>query len=434
MCHETIGSSRTDIRLRLMYFRKAWFFTMRRIVDLKKDSNFHKNASKIYLVYFCFFLCSGPLQSLLSYYYFQYYSAASWGFFSSVINLVSILLPTTVTWFYLRHSVYRIAEVGILLAALAGILIGYFGQINLIFLIFLSVVLFSGRIIFNNSYGNFINYKIESKQLTKFLSVRDIFLYAGISLGSIISGLLVAKFGYRTAFSFFSILFLLAIIALRAERGIKSVAVNKKSRKEAPPRFLDSIKALLHNKSVLVISLVYLSGAIYGSAYDFSGKIGLSIGLDASTLLSFSGIIVFVNAIIALIISSVFVIKNRKWLFVFDITFDAIPALIFAFSNNQTIFLIGLFLSMIKDIFSPMTFGYIISRFSDEEGVIALGFLGSVSSLMNVAFPSIFGLLWNSYSRTIFIIAAVCCVLAGIVSAVVLDSETPEDDSVIEVE
>lgn len=374
----------------------------------------HKSYNSIYLIYFFFFVSSGPLQNILSFFYFNYFSGMEWGIFLSINNFVSVFIPTLTVSLCLNKDIFKVASFGVIISSLGGVLIGLFGSNNLVLLYLGSLFLFSGRIVFNNSYGNYINYKISNLNLGSFLAMRDIYLYGGISLGSLICGMFIKYFGYNVMFLLISFGFIFVLIMLN--RNEKGNSVNTVNSGNSSINVKEKFKYLFNNKIILVISFIYFTGAFYSSSYNFVGKIGLDLGVSASTLISFSGIIVLINAFLSLIISSSINPKKRKYFFVFDIFFDAFPAFIFAISKNPNLFMFAYFLSLIKDVLSPISFAYIISCFSDQEGMLALGLLGSISSLMNIIFPSLIGFLWDKYFTQILIISAILCILTSILS------------------
>ena len=182
------------------------------------------------------------------------------------------------------------------------------------------------------------------------------------------------------------------------------------------------IKKLIRNKAVICLSLIYLSSGVYATAYDFIGSIGLKLGIDVSVLLTFSGVILMINAVSAYFLSKRVTKQNRKSLFLFDIFTDFIPAVLFALSNSKLLFMLGLFISSIKDVFAPITFSYIVSCFNEEEGFMALALLGSISSLFSVIFPVIFGYIIENNSQLLFGISA-CFILVSVLIAKILMPE-----------
>ena len=127
-----------------------------------------------------------------------------------------------------------------------------------------------------------------------------------------------------------------------------------------------------------------------------------------------------INAISAYFISKRVTEHNRKSLFMIDIFTDFVPAVLFALSNSKLLFMVGLFISSIKDVFAPITFSYIVSCFNEEEGFMALALLGSISSLFSVIFPIIFGYMIENDSQLLFGISAGLILVSVLIAKVLM--------------
>ncbi|HQQ18870.1 MAG TPA: hypothetical protein PK520_02150 [Exilispira sp.] len=64
------------------------------------------------------------------------------------------------------------------------------------------------------------------------------------------------------------------------------------------------------------------------------------------------------NSIVAILIGNTSDFINRKWQFIFNIVSDIIPAVIFAFARNISLFIVGIVCTIIKDAFAPSSFDY----------------------------------------------------------------------------
>ena len=380
---------------------------------------FRNKYLRIYFVYFIFFLASGPLESITSYFYFTYFSTFEYGIFLTINNIINIVLPTVIASISYKVDAKLVNSIGVIIASLSGIMIGMFGGKSAFLLITLSLFLFLGRLIFNNSLGNKICYSIDEESSSVFFSVRDLYLYGGISLGSLVSSFLIGHFGYNYAFIIFS---LVMLVSLFFSNRVDISKTNEVSDEDNRVSIFAIIKKLIRNKAVICLSLIYLSSSVYATAYDFIGSIGLKLGIDVSVLLTFSGVILMINAVVAYFLSKRVTKQNRKSLFLIDIFTDFIPAVLFALSNSKLLFMFGLFISSIKDVFAPITFSYIVSCFNEEEGFMALALLGSISSLFSVIFPIIFGYIIENNSQLLFGISA-CLILVSVLIAKILMPE-----------
>ncbi len=391
--------------------------------SILSELSFHSKYKMIYLVYFLFFFAEDPLRSMLSYFYFTYFSSVEWGVFLTINNFLNVFFPTFVAAIILKNNVTFVSILSLFVIMGGGILIGMFGTFNVYFLIFCSLLMFSGRTIFNNSYGNYINYQVEKSKLTKYLGIRDVFLFSAVAIGAIVCGYINSKYGMRVIYLVFSVCMLIAApFVYRSINGTKEERIVKKEKDKIS--YKTFFFKIIKKKELIVLSTIYLSTSVYGTAYVFVGKVGLDLGYTSSFLVSYTGAFSFLNVVFAFLVGTILVIKNRKRILVFDILLDCIPALVFVFSNSKELFLFALTLTLIKDIFAPVTFSYIISCFDDEEGIMALGVLGTLSSLFGMIFPSIFGLIWDSMYQIIFIIAAFLCLLAAVLAVVFL----PDDE------
>lgn len=369
----------------------------------------------IYFIYFLFFLANGPMEKFISYFYFEYFSTVEYGYFLSLNNIVNIMLPTIVATLAYNRGAKKINTVGILISVLSGVLIAFLGKYNVVLLIVSSIALLASRTVFNNSIGNCINFSIDEKMLDKFFSVRDLFLFSGISLGTIISSIIIQYFGYSISFFLFSMILLSSIYFFRRVDINEKVNAEEKSKTD-----IKKIMQLLKNKVVICLTIIYVSSGLYANAFDFVGEIGMNLGIKASYILSFLGVMEIVNAIVAVLLTSNHTFHKRKNILLFDVAFDVVPALIFAFTNNMYLFFIALFFSSIKDVLSPITFSYTISCFEEEDGFIALGILGSISSLISVVFPVFMGYFIVDNSKEIFLVSTVFILISTVCAKILL--------------
>ncbi|MDE6053100.1 MAG: hypothetical protein K2G55_04935 [Lachnospiraceae bacterium] len=82
------------------------------------------------------------------------------------------------------------------------------------------------------------------------------------------------------------------------------------------------------------------------------------------------------------------------------------------------VFIIEMILSMVKDIFAPVSFAYFYDMFDDHNGTIVLGIVESFSSAIGIIMPVIVGWIWEFSPQLVFGIgAAGCLLLSGIAAA-----------------
>ena len=123
--------------------------------------NLRSKYLRIYFVYFIFFLASGPLEDITSYFYFTYFSTFEYGVFLTINNIINIVLPTVIASISYKVDARLVNSAGVIIASLSGIMIGMLGGKSAFLLIALSLFLFLGRLVFNNSLGNKICYSID---------------------------------------------------------------------------------------------------------------------------------------------------------------------------------------------------------------------------------------------------------------------------------
>ncbi len=379
-----------------------------KVNNIKRMLRQYKN---VYLIYFLYFLADGPLEELLSYFFYSYYGTSEYGIFLSILNLLNIVLPTFIAIVSYSFNVKKINIIFSFFVVLGSALLAIFGEVNLYILILSALLICCGRTVFNNSVGNKINFCVSSDELDKFFSIRDLFLYSGMSIGVMLGGTLVRYVGYSKVFILFSAMYLIHLFF------VNRIQFAGEEIREGKEKFnLKSLLQILKNKEIIVFSCVYITNGLFASIYDFIGKIGMNLGADISSLLAFSGIMTFVNAIGSMLIANKTDHINLKKYFLFDLVFDIIPALLFSLTKNLIVFYFAIFLTMIKDILSPITFAYIVSCLDEKNGGVSLGVLGSISSFISVIFPVVIGKIVEEKYQLLFLASSIMIILSFIIA------------------
>ncbi len=131
-----------------------------------------------------------------------------------------------------------------------------------------------------------------------------------MSIGVMVGGTLVRYIGYSKVFILFSIIYLIHLLF------VNQIQFTDKETREEKDRFnFKSLLQILKNKEIIVFSCVYITNGLFASIYDFIGKIGMNLGEDISSLLAFSGIMTFVNAIGSMLIANKSEHSNLKKFF-----------------------------------------------------------------------------------------------------------------------
>lgn len=170
---------------------------------------------------------------------------------------------------------------------------------------------------------------------------------------------------------------------------------------------------------------ISILGSIYGSCTLFIPFLAVEVGLNYSVILaSFAGLTI-INAVIAFFVGSIADKKNKKTFYIIDVASDFIPALIFTFTGNATVFFIALVLSAFKDIFAPTTFAYkyeVFGMFEEDDSKFAIAALESITCAFTFVMPSVMGLLWNRMGSKVFMISLITIVFSVVLTAFLLPS------------
>lgn len=387
---------------------------------------FSKGFILLYCIYFTFFLPNDVFERSIPL-LFEYYNfpESVYGLLLSVNNAISIFLPTIVAGLSLRFGGKILGIIGLTIALIAAFLLGSF-QNSILFAIVVSVLLFSGRTFFNSSFGNEVNQFIPDSKRAKYFVIRDIFLFGGVSVGLFLGGLFIKQSNIATFYRLFSFVYLFAIFFISrfyshieknptAEQDFNRI--NSKTKKA-------DYRALLKNKTVIAFILINALTSIYGVSCSFIPLLGTKLGLDIGNVLSMLGFISVINTLFSLIFAHITDNLGRKFFYIFDIAFDTLPALIFAFTQNIYLYIFGLILSMVKDAFAPISFAYFFDCFDDNNSSLVLGFISSVGSAFNLVVPIFVSFLWANSHKYVFFLGAFCNVVAALLAAFMLPNNT----------
>ncbi|MDE5825248.1 MAG: MFS transporter, partial [Lachnospiraceae bacterium] len=282
---------------------------------------------------------------------------------------------------------------------------------------------------FNYSLGNDINYEIADGHRGKYFAVRDLFLYGGISLGLFLGGQLVKIFNVSTMYQAGGVLYILPLIMIllvraecrsRVEQDGQMANSDNSDEEEEEKVSWKSFRKIAGDKKFWTYMTVKLFSNVYAVAMGYLPLYAMTIGISVSNVMSIFSFMTLFNAVGALFVSHMGDLKGRKWFYVFDIGFDTLPALIFLLSHNVIVFMIGIVLSMVKDIFASVSFAYFYDVFDDHNGTIILGIVESFSSAVGIVMPVIVGWVWEVSPQLVFGIGAAGCLLSACVAAVFL--------------
>lgn len=389
---------------------------------------FRKKYVKIYLLYMLFFMVDGPVQNMLPVLLEEKGQPARYyGYLLALINACCVVVPGLVSILSVKYNAYRVAAVAMIAAIVTGCMA--FGVNQTYLLIAVLVVLACARTGFNYSLGNDINYEIEDEHRGKYFAVRDLFLYGGISLGLFLGGLFVKRAGVSGMYVAAGLLYVLPLVMLLIVRwecgaGKDGQKTDSDAEEEAEERVSWRVfRRIAGDKKFWSYMIVKFFANIYGVAMEYLPLYALTIGISVSNVMSIFSFMTLFNAVGALFVSHMGDLKGRKWFYVFDIGFDALPAMIFLLSQNVPLFVFGIILSMVKDVFASVSFAYFYDVFDDHNGTIILGIVESFSSAVGIIMPVVIGWVWEVSPQLVFGIGAVGCLLSAGVAAVFLPNK-----------
>lgn len=392
---------------------------------------FRKKYIKIYLLYMLFFMVDGPVQNMLPVLLEEKGQPARYyGYLLALINACCVVVPGLVSILSVRYSAYRVAAAAMIAAIVTGCMV--FGVNQTYLLIAVLVVLACARTGFNYSLGNDINYEIEDDHRGKYFAVRDLFLYGGISLGLFLGGQLVKVIGVSGMYAAAGLLYVLPLVMIGivyrecgARKDGQETDSDKDAEEETEERVSWSVfRRISGDKKFWSYMIVKFFANIYGVAMEYLPLYALTIGISVSNVMSIFSFMTLFNAVGALFVSHLGDLKGRKWFYVFDIGFDALPAMIFLLSRNVPLFVFGIVLSMVKDVFASVSFAYFYDVFDDHNGTIILGIVESFSSAIGIVMPVVIGWVWEVSPQLVFGIGAAGCLLSAGVAAVFLPNKT----------
>lgn len=400
---------------------------MRNLNNLNIKDVFSKKYFVIYLIYFFFYLANGPLEGLIAMAGAQIGGTAEkFGIFLSIIAIVDVFLPILIGGWYSKKGFFIVSVFAISIGAISSVFMGLFQNVFLFY--FFAVLLVSSRTGLNFSLGTDINYNIPASNRGKFFGIRDLFLYGGISLGLLVSGIIIKTYDVSISYLGFPIFLLVSLYFIfKYKQSVQTQhKINGANNNEKITIGFGQYKSIIKNKRFVAFSVIQILTSIYYSAMAFLTLLGLKVGISFSNMAFLLGAVSLVNAILAVVLGSISDKYNKKYFYVFDLFFDMIPCILFALTKSPSLFIVGLLLSTIKDVFSPVSFAYKYDCFTKEEGTFAMPLLSSLASITTIATPVAIGFIWTYSTSLVFTIAAISSVLAGTIALLFLPKITNE--------
>lgn len=378
-----------------------------------------KTYAVILLLYFAFFLANGGMENNIPFVFdARKMSGASYGIFWSIINVLEVILPLVIVFLNQKFSPSSINIIFLILAVVSCFVIGFAGNNKFVFTALLMIYLV--RIVFNFSVGNEINLAVPSEKRSEYFAVRDIFLYGAIAVSTYVSGKIIEHTRIEYVYVMLSTGFVIAGICTFRVRHI----VSSENRPEETPKlsdYLRQMKSIIRNRIFLALLVIQIASVVYSVTLKFVPLLAVDKGISIAVFLKYTSVFTIVNCVGSLILAYAVKGDNKKAVYIFDIAFDILSALFFVISKNPLVFLAGYGISLLKDMFAPVSFGYMYHCIEKlgrpEDAPVVLGLLSTISNVANICIPILVGIYWKQCFVPILFVSAGClfvAVLAGI--------------------
>lgn len=384
-----------------------------------------KSHAVILLLYFAFFLANGGMENNIPFVFdSRKMSEASYGIFWSIINVLEVVLPLVIVFFNQKFSPAVIHVIFIALAVVSCFVISFAGNNRFVFTALLMIYLV--RIVFNFSVGNEINLAVPSEKRSEYFAVRDIFLYGAIAASTYASGKIIEYIKIEYIYVILSIGFVIAGICTFRVRHIVSREKGTEEKLKLSD-YLRQMKSIIKNRIFLALLVIQIASVVYSVTLKFVPLLAVDKGISIAVFLKYTSLFTIINCVGSLILAYGVKGDNKKAVYIFDIAFDIVSALFFVISKNPLVFLIGYGISLLKDMFAPVSFGYMyhcIEKLGKpEDAPVVLGLLTTISNVANICIPIVVGIYWKQCFVPILFLSAGCLFAAVLVGAWILPTD-----------
>ena len=384
-----------------------------------------KSYAVILLLYFAFFLANGGMENNIPFVFdSRKMSEASYGIFWSIINVLEVVLPLVIVFFNQKFSPAVIHVIFIALAVVSCFVISFAGNNRFVFTALLMIYLV--RIVFNFSVGNEINLAVPSEKRSEYFAVRDIFLYGAIAASTYASGKIIEYIKIEYIYVILSIGFVIAGICTFRVRHIVSREKGTEEKLKLSD-YLRQMKSIIKNRIFLALLVIQIASVVYSVTLKFVPLLAVDKGISIAGFLKYTSLFTIINCVGSLILAYGVKGDNKKAVYIFDIAFDIVSALFFVISKNPLVFLIGYGISLLKDMFAPVSFGYMyhcIEKLGKpEDAPVVLGLLTTISNVANICIPIVVGIYWKQCFVPILFLSAGCLFAAVLVGAWILPTD-----------
>ncbi len=368
-----------------------------------------------FLVYFLFFFINGALESFYPMYLEKLkFTGKEIGFAFTVINFSQIFLPTLTSTLTNKFKAKKVVTTGLLIILTFSLII--YNQKYLLGVVVLGIIIHMARPIFNFSLGNDILVSVDSEERGKYLSIRDLFLFGGMSIGIFAFSILVKNNGLRFSFNIWNLLYIVLIIYI-----VKHFQQNKHN--EEIEEDSGKLKSVIKEKNLLVVIVINVLLTFSYACTKFVPILAMNIGFKIDEFMKYQSLFIIINALMAYKLADHFAKKNKRKVYLTDIAVDVLPFTLLALNLSKVGFIIAFLILQLKDIFSPVSFSYVMDLFEEKNITTVLGLLESINNCVGLIAPLFIGFLWDIIGIKIFYFATAITILTAVVAFIRLPIE-----------
>lgn len=377
-----------------------------------------RNYFLILLVYFFFYISSGGMENNIPFLFEKRVGNSLYGFFLSLLSIMDVVLPLLIVYFSKKFTPLATGGFSLLLGAAAAAAVSLTEHKTVVFAgLFL---IYCVRIMFNYSAGNSFNLAVPSEERTEYFALRDIFLYGSIALSTWFSGKIIGKWNLEAAYGVLSVGFLIAFVfTWKGQKWIRQEEEERICLKE----YIARIGTIFRDRVVRMFLLTEIAAGVYGTILRFIPLLALSRNIEVSVFLKYTAAFTVINCICSLLLTLVTDRLDKKWVYLFDLGFDLLSIGLFLIPAGNFWFLAGYCISLLKDMFAPVSFGYLYDCVEvchgDKNAPVVLGVIESFSNMLNIVFPLVIGILWTRYFYVVLVCSGVLLALVVAVGAAV---------------
>ena len=365
------------------------------------------------LLYFFFFAANGGMEYNIPFFLKDRgISDSIYGVFISFVNVVEVVIPLVIVFLTKRYGPVKVNNIFLILGIFISVILCFISGEGFVFGGLL--VIYCTRPIFNYSIGNSVNLSIPSKERSEYFAVRDVFLYGGIAISTFLSSYIIQKVGMDFLYGILSVGFVITIF-LSIKIGRKGNIKQEIQEKILLKDYLNELKIIIKNKFYWVLLLFEIASVVYAIVLKFIPLLALQRKVELSSFLNYTAVFTIINCIGSFILAYVAKRAQRKKIYLFDVGFDIISVCLFLVTGSVNFFLFGYCISLLKDMFAPISFGYLYDCIEWKNGSknapIVLGLLDAISNIVSISLPIVIGIFWEMY---FYIILLGCGVLFAI--------------------